>query len=214
MTRARWVTVDTAGGFPTCRILSVPPAFLSIIGGALQDTTDPDNWEQAGTLTPEQCAAICQGIVDDYYESDCLPAGATMNINQIYPLPIKTFSGAGAFDLVVSASAVTCSYVRMTSPAQFNSVEWRIFLAEGTYVCEVMYGRRNSAGQGTMLIDGVSFGTAEFYGGSLTFNNRIALGGMVVVGDGEHTLRMEVNAKIGASSNYDALMQMISIYPA
>lgn len=43
-------------------ILSVPEEFVVALNGAIYELSLPENWEQYGTLTPEECASIMQDV--------------------------------------------------------------------------------------------------------------------------------------------------------
>ena len=60
MARFAWLTPDTPPATNTCRVLIFPDdvAYLAIIAGALIELTYPDNFEQFGTATPAQTAAV------------------------------------------------------------------------------------------------------------------------------------------------------------
>lgn len=47
------------------RVLDIPtdPDFLAAFNGALTLLMEPENWEQAGSITPEQAAAMAQEII-------------------------------------------------------------------------------------------------------------------------------------------------------
>jgi len=50
-----WLTIDEPGE-DTCRVFHIPENFVPHVMGALGELTYPENWEQDGTLTPEECA--------------------------------------------------------------------------------------------------------------------------------------------------------------
>lgn len=59
-TRNGWLTPDTIPADRICRVLSIPKEYEYIIPavmGALYPLTQPENWEQFGTVTPHQMAA-------------------------------------------------------------------------------------------------------------------------------------------------------------
>jgi hypothetical protein len=51
-----------------CRVLFIPDSeeFIANVTGALQVLTIPENWQQYGTLTPEQSAAALQDMFDNF----------------------------------------------------------------------------------------------------------------------------------------------------
>jgi len=76
-----YLTPDEVPEGTVCRPLFIPDdsAWLSLVSGILTEGAKVWNWEKFGTMTPEECAAVIQGIVDRYYEDECggceLPEG-------------------------------------------------------------------------------------------------------------------------------------------
>ena len=66
----RWLTPDAASGDTVCRVLVIPVELLDSVNGALQELTYSYNWEEFGTMTPDEAAALCLQMVMDYYSSD------------------------------------------------------------------------------------------------------------------------------------------------
>src|SRR5512137_2403189 len=72
--RRAWLTPDA----PTpeverCRRITVPDdlVFVGAVTGALLPLTDPDNWEQSGTMSPSEAAGIMSASFEDFVASDC-----------------------------------------------------------------------------------------------------------------------------------------------
>lgn len=68
MSRLAWLTPDTPPSDKLTRRLRFPNSvdFLAIVMGALLPLTKPENFEQYGTLTPEETAAYFQTMVDEF----------------------------------------------------------------------------------------------------------------------------------------------------
>lgn len=66
--RSRWLTPDAPGAGYVCRLLKIPNsvAFQAIVSGALDDLQQSYNFEQQGSLTPEETAALFAQMFDDY----------------------------------------------------------------------------------------------------------------------------------------------------
>lgn len=77
-----WLTPDEAPEGTVCRPLFIPddPAWLAIVSGAILELTRSWNYEQFGTLTPDQCAELMQVMQQKYYDEICSGAGE-------YPTP-------------------------------------------------------------------------------------------------------------------------------
>jgi len=68
-----YLTPDTPPSGRICRTISIPAdwTFLALINGALTELTKVWNWEQFGTLTPQEAADFFQTLFDDFRESEC-----------------------------------------------------------------------------------------------------------------------------------------------
>lgn len=76
--RRAWLTPDTpTPGTERCRRITVPDdlAFVGAVTGALLPLTDPDNWEQSGTMSPSEAAGIMSASFEDFVASDCEGTG-------------------------------------------------------------------------------------------------------------------------------------------
>lgn len=83
-----WLTPDEIPEGTACRPLFIPDStdWLAIVSGAIDTLTKNYNWEQFGTLTPEQCAERMNDMLNLYYEemcNDCLlpDGGRVIRIN-------------------------------------------------------------------------------------------------------------------------------------
>lgn len=69
-----YLTPDAVPLTTTCRVLLIPDneAWIAIVTGALQSLCDPQDWQEYGTLTPEECAARMQVMVDEFvFNGEC-----------------------------------------------------------------------------------------------------------------------------------------------
>lgn len=76
MARNGWLTPDSIPAERLCRVLRIPLEFEYIIPavmGALYDLTLPENWEQFGTVTPQQMAQAMLQMYFDIQNVDCEP---------------------------------------------------------------------------------------------------------------------------------------------
>ena len=64
-----FVTPDAATGDIACRRVLVPVELLPAVLGALDTMTEESSWEQLGTMTPAEAAALAADIVDSYLSS-------------------------------------------------------------------------------------------------------------------------------------------------
>ena len=66
----RWLTPDNLPASRTVErafFLPADPVILALVGGALTELINPDNWEQYGTATPEDTAEYFQAIIEEFY---------------------------------------------------------------------------------------------------------------------------------------------------
>jgi len=68
-----WLTPDDIPEGAACRPLFIPDStdWLAIVSGAIDALTKEYNWEEFGTLTPEECAERMQEMMQQYYEDAC-----------------------------------------------------------------------------------------------------------------------------------------------
>jgi len=66
--RSRWLTPDAPASGYICRLLRIPNSVecAAIVNGALDDLQNPGNFEEYGTLTPQQTADLFAQMFDDY----------------------------------------------------------------------------------------------------------------------------------------------------
>lgn len=72
--RYAWLTGDTPPSpEELCRRISVPSdlPLVTAITGALLPLTNPSNWQQQGTMTPEEAADIMSAALDAFLSSTC-----------------------------------------------------------------------------------------------------------------------------------------------
>jgi len=64
-----YLTPDTLPEGRDCRALSIPASsdWLALVSGALTELTKKYNWEQHGTLTPQQCVDAMEAMISAYY---------------------------------------------------------------------------------------------------------------------------------------------------
>lgn len=68
MGRYGWLTPDSTPVEVVCRTLFIPnsEAWLAIVTGAILELSQPYNWEQFGTLTPDECATRMSIMLDEF----------------------------------------------------------------------------------------------------------------------------------------------------
>lgn len=70
-----WLTPDAAAGDYACRRFSIPVEMLHIVTGALETLTHASSFEQDGTMTPADAAALMLAMFNSYEtaEGECGP---------------------------------------------------------------------------------------------------------------------------------------------
>lgn len=68
-----YLTLDSIPEGRLCRPLFIPddPMWLALFGGALTELQKTWNYQQFGTLTPEEMAAACETIINQWYAEIC-----------------------------------------------------------------------------------------------------------------------------------------------
>lgn len=63
-----WLTPDTTPTLSKCRCLVIPddPSWLAIVSGALVELTRAYNFEEFGSVTPQECADTFQAVFDEF----------------------------------------------------------------------------------------------------------------------------------------------------
>ncbi len=54
------------------RLLAIPDTFLPAVNGAINELCQSWNWEQFGTLTPDECAEKMDAMMDFYFEGNAM----------------------------------------------------------------------------------------------------------------------------------------------
>jgi len=69
--RDKWLTPETIPAERICRILFIPAStdWLALVSGALLEMTLTYNWEQFGTVTPEQAVEAASGMFDAFSQN-------------------------------------------------------------------------------------------------------------------------------------------------
>lgn len=67
----KWLTPDNPITPPpnATRIITAPDTMIGFVSGALSLLARVENWEQLGTMSPDDAAAIFEQVYDDYINS-------------------------------------------------------------------------------------------------------------------------------------------------
>jgi len=201
MPRGRWVTPDTTGDSDIARCLSVPINLQPSVNWALEQLTFADSWEQVGDLTPVQCAAAMQDVLDAYYESVC-------DVPQLFPLTQDIFWRDGQ---IMSGNALAFTQGtglwlngewHQQTAAINDELRFRIFLKSGFYYLTMIGRTQSDCGEQTWPVDNVAqSGSLDWYSAAQT-NNVVKSQYLEIPESGDHVLESRVQGKNASSSNY------------
>jgi microcystin-dependent protein len=77
-TRPRWLTPNNIPSDIICRSVFIPNDvdIISAVNGAIGELTNAENWEEFGSVTPEEIAERMLTLWVSYLEVRCMPTGA------------------------------------------------------------------------------------------------------------------------------------------
>jgi len=81
-------------------------------------------------------------------------------------------------------------------------LEWDVPLGVGDWSLRVVYTSSHDAGIMTFSLDGIDVGSVDGYDASIVHNRQATIGNIHVHGAGSHVLKVRLDAKNPASSNY------------
>lgn len=202
-----YLTPDTAPSGTICKTLVIPddPFWIAIVNGALSSLVYPFAFEEYGTATPDDVAAVFAQMYDDFVASEC--------VVPVYPQTAVHFhrdsyvAGGNGISFA-QVTAEMFNGVWSQSPAQQNDeTDFQIFLAAGTYSMRFNWRRIGSAGKLTVKIDMVSvLSDFDMYG--TTADNQVEDTTVTIATDGMHTVETHVYSKNASSAGYAAQLGM------
>jgi microcystin-dependent protein len=83
--RQAFHTPDNPTGATVVRMIVAPVEFIRLVGGALSELTNPDNWDEVGTLTAIEAAEAGIEIMDFFYGQPFIGAVMAFAINALPP---------------------------------------------------------------------------------------------------------------------------------
>lgn len=211
MARGKWITPDEPGDSNVARCLSVPSELQPAVNWALQQLTFAANWEQVGTLTPQECADAMVDVLAAYYESeDCTMAG-NPNSDFILWREGQVTNGA-AIAAAILATQELNGYWWQSTFAINDEVEFFVMLEQGEYDLTV-HGRRNSNhGIQHWLIDGVEdANTIDMYSASTQINYEATIS-VSVATSGLHSIKCKMSTKNASSNGYGNQMTWLKLF--
>lgn len=138
-----WLTGNTAAG-TICRRVFIPADInlRAAFSGALLDLTSPRNWEQFGTLTPDECAELFSQMLDTFFnDGECEAEPMPMPIGSIVPFASATIpagmlecDGATYLTADFPALAAALDSAFIISPTEFRvpDLRRRVIIGQNT----------------------------------------------------------------------------------
>lgn len=207
-----WLTGNSIPEDEFCRVIRVPndPVFIHAISGALLELTYAGNWEQQGTLTPEQQAAAFDDVYVAFTQSECIEA-----TDLVYPKNFMAFGqqaklvGAGALQYVFLANTQFGHYTRVVSPYINQEIAFDMLLAAGNWEFQWLSITNNSSGIHRFRIDDTDTTTInDYYSATQAVNVQSTPTPLqVIANDGIHRLSFKATSKNASSSNYNLWLQ-------
>lgn len=148
-----WLTGDSLAP-QTGRILVIPGdlAFLMAVNGALAELGMEHNWEQFGTVTPEDTAQAMRDMLQAYFVSEIPPEVEQMNTSLIL-FPASAFIPSGNAFVWFTSSTMELGGYWQQNPAQTaDQFRWEQYIAPGNYNYQMTYLRQTTNGKGTFYI--------------------------------------------------------------
>ena len=201
-----WLTGDEIPTGTKCREIRVPddPTFVSAVSGALLDLTRPENWEQHGTLTPQQMADAMLDAYFSFAESECVEPMVQVYPEQffIHPTQLEN-NGSGALTFVNLSNLFNAMSVSILPVAQFNQMQVEVFCRAGQYDLFIAGQRNTTYGISTIHIIGAETDpTLDWYNAAAQVNI-VQSQQVMFPNEGQNIIQLKMLTKNASSSNYD-----------
>ncbi|HLA37013.1 MAG TPA: hypothetical protein VJZ02_00935, partial [Candidatus Brocadiales bacterium] len=118
--------------------------------------------------------------------------------------------GTWAFNVDVNQATANSFY--NSTAANLDQLDYKIYLAPGTYSLSLLGLKSSNRGIIDILLDSISVGTMDTYAASTVQNNVASLAGITVSTGGLKTLSVKVNGKNASSTGYYMDISSISLW--
>lgn len=209
-----WLTGDDIPEDEFCRVIHVPndPTFIHAISGALLELTYAGNWEQHGTLTPEEQADAFDKVYIEFTQSECIEES-----DLIYPKSFLAFGhqaklvGSGALSHVFSNIAQFAHYTRVVTPYINQEYEIDVLMAQGNWLINYLSISNNSSGQVRLRLDGAdTIYIFDHYSATTVVNINSSITQTIEIAtNGNHKIGFKCPSKHASSSNYNFWLQAV-----
>lgn len=118
--------------------------------------------------------------------------------------PLPGASRSNLWDAIqINSSSVNNGYRSSALAGNATSwLEWDVPLGAGDWSLRVIYTSSHDAGIMTFSVDGVDIGSVDTYEPSIVNNRQATLSGIHIHGSGSHVLKVRLDQKNPASSNF------------
>lgn len=175
----------------------------------LDELTAPDdNSDLNATTSRHGLLPKLGGGTTNFFRADggwATPSQSDIGEGHITILPWH-YSGItqGTWIVVSNAASLMAGYFQNTSDAQNDRIDYKAFLSAGTYTFSLMCAKNTTCAISTILIDGSSVGTLDWYD-ALTYDVVQTITGIVVATPGLKTISIKAatrNAGAGGWALY------------
>jgi hypothetical protein len=209
-----YLTPDTAPSDTICRSLVIPNdwRWISIVNGALSELMYERRFEQFGTATPEETAAVFQVMVDDFLVSECNPAVTYPKRAEISHATSTVLTG-NAIAWNPSANQYQGGASRQNAAAINDEWTNSVYLDAGTYTVVIV--GIGSAGSGilTWSIPSVYSVALDFYS-AIAAVNLAFIKSVTLPTAGVYKISGKVASKHASSSGYACNITSMYFKPA
>lgn len=205
-----WLTGDSLAP-ETGRVLVIPGdlAFIMAVNGALTELQYEYNWEQFGTVTPEEAADAMRVMLADYFQSSFVPPLVEGQMSRVdlwyrYATPATVVTSGVTF--TINAGQMFAHYCQPISPAQNWFWYHPVTLQPGTYEFRMLYVKQLDSGILTLQYE-LADGTITAFGAGVDFHAGFALNQeystTVTIPDNVVKIRFGTTTKNTGSSGYN-----------
>jgi hypothetical protein len=118
----------------------------------------------------------------------------------------------GTWALVNESSQAFNYYLYNSSNAQNDQIDFKVYLAAGTYTFKELIHKTSDSAILTLLIDGISQGTIDHYDGSGAYNILASITGIVISTPGLKTLSLKAATRNVSATGWYLYLTALSLF--
>ena len=150
---------------------------------------------------------MTQAFSKDLYTNKAIGEGHITILGQHYSGIIQ-----GTWIAGVDASQFLYGYFYNNSNAQNDQIDFKVYLATGTYTFSLLLVKSATAAIATILLDGVSLGTIDMYAAVNTYNQIGSISNLTVTSAGLKTLSVKAATRNGSSAGWTLAISSMSLF--